>query len=121
VFRVGGRRQGFRRFGEGRNRYVDRLSLRAVLLALFVVLASALDACFTLLHIEGGGQEVNPLMAAALEQGLLPFLVVKLPLTALGSIFLAIHQNFRVAWIALHVAAAAYAALLLYHAVLFVA
>lgn len=110
-----GRRSGFRRVGEGRNRYVDRPLCRVALLALTAVGFSSLDALFTLLHIGNGGYEVNPLMESALLAGVGVFVVVKTLLTDLGVLFLAIHQNFRLAWLALHSTVALYTALLAYH------
>lgn len=114
-----GQRSGFRRSGEGRDRYVDRPLCRVALLALLAVLFSSLDALLTLLHIGNGGYEVNPLMESALLAGVGVFVGVKTLLTDVGVLFLAIHQNFRLAWLALHSTVALYAALLAYHTLLF--
>src|SRR5262245_24574795 len=46
-----GRRRSFRRAGEGRRGYVDRLAPATVAIALFIVVCSILDALFTLLHL----------------------------------------------------------------------
>ena len=61
-----GRRQGFRRVGEGRHAYVDSLAWRIVVLALLVFVGSLLDALLTLRHLQHGGQEANPWLALAL-------------------------------------------------------
>jgi len=119
--RFGGRRRGFRREGEERNRYVDQPSKEIVALSLLTVILSVLDALFTLLHLEGGGREVNPIMGLALAAGVSCFLILKVGLTGLGVVFLAIHQNFRLSRIALHGVAMAYSALLAYHSALFIA
>lgn len=117
----GGRRRGFRRDGEERNRYVDRPSKEIVALSLLTVVLSVLDALFTLLHLEGGGREVNPVMGLALGAGVSWFLSLKIGLTGLGVVFLAIHQNFRLSRVALHGVALTYSALLAYHSALFIA
>jgi len=54
-----------------------------------------LDALFTLLYIQRGGSELNPLMDAAISAGVVPFLAVKCGLTLLGIAFLCLHKNFR--------------------------
>ena len=90
-----------------------------MLLVLLVLIASALDALFTLLHISNGGQEINPIMRLALQGGPFLFLGLKIVGTAAGVVFLAIHQNFRLSRIALRCAVVVYAGVLTYHAVLF--
>ncbi|MEN8149480.1 MAG: DUF5658 family protein, partial [Planctomycetota bacterium] len=64
-----GRRGDFRRRAEGANAYVDRYSpwMMAALVAIMVL--CVLDALFTLLYLQRGGSEVNPIMAAAIETG----------------------------------------------------
>jgi hypothetical protein len=119
--RFGGRRRGFRREGEARNSYVDRPSRDVVALCLITVVLSVLDALFTLLHLEGGGREVNPIMRLAIGGGVSLFLTVKIGLTGFGVLFLAVHEHFRMSRVALHGIALAYSALLAYHSVLYVA
>jgi len=119
TLRMRGRRHGFRRAGEARNSYVDRLSMRVVLLSLSIVILSFLDAGFTLLHLELGGWEVNPLMRLALVAGIPIFLTIKICLTGVGVVFLAAHQNFRLSWVALRCVAAVYLWLLAYHIYLY--
>lgn len=116
--RPGGRRRGFRRAGEGLNRYVDRLSGPTILLSILILLASILDATLTLRHLQNGGRELNPLMHAVLEGGVALFAAVKILATGLGVIVLAIHQNYALGRLALRIAAVVYIALLGYHAFL---
>jgi hypothetical protein len=118
ALRPTGLRMGFRRRGEALNQYVDCLPERVTVLAISVVVLSILDAMFTLLHLQNGGREINPVMELALFTGVPFFLFVKTSLTDLGVIFLAIHQNFRIGRAALRVTAAGYAVLILYHAAL---
>ena len=114
-----GRRRGFRRTGEARNRYVDCPSRGVITLCLATVLFSILDGFFTLLHLEDGGRELNPVMGAILFLGVPSFIAVKSTLTALGVAFLAIHANFRLGWFALIGVTAGYAVLIGYHLALF--
>ncbi len=113
-----GRRQGFRRAREGRHTYVDCLAPRIVGLAFLVLICSALDAVLTILHLQRGGQEANLIMAWALTHGYTPFIWVKMTVTAAGGWLLAVHQQFPLAWTALHGLAGVYALLLAYHIIL---
>lgn len=113
-----GHRQRFRRTEEGSDAYVDCLAPRIVVLAVFVLICSALDALFTILHIQHGGQEANPLMALALAHGYTTFVGVKMALTGAGVWFLAAHQQFPLASKALPSLGCVYVVLLAYHLVL---
>jgi hypothetical protein len=117
TLRFYGRRLGGRRYGE-RGTYVDRLSPRVAALVLFVVFCSALDALFTLIHIQQGGFEANPIMAMALNQGTGSFVGAKMALTGLGAILLAIHQNFWLGIRGLYALALIYVGLLVYHLII---
>ena len=117
TLRCYGHRLNGRRHGE-RSTYVDRLSPRVVALVLFVVFCSALDALFTLMHIQQGGFEANPIMAMALDQGMNSFVGAKMALTGLGAILLAIHQNFWLGMRGLYILALIYAGLLVYHLII---
>jgi hypothetical protein len=116
VLRFGGRRKGFRRAGEAYKAYADCASQRVVVLLFIVVGASVLDALFTLLFIQNGGTEANPLMAVAIDRGEVHFVGIKMAATGIGAWFLAAHQYFPLAFIGLHVLAAGYVGLLLIHA-----
>jgi len=113
-----GRRAGFRRSAEGYRAYIDQPSSRVVLLVLFVMLSSICDAFFTLIHLENGGSEANPMMALALHQGIAPFLHIKLSLTGAGAWLLAAHERFPLAFQALHSMAVIYGLLLMLHGML---
>jgi hypothetical protein len=110
-----GRRKGFRRAGEGRYAYVDCLARRIVGLTVLVCVASLLDALLTLLHLENGGREANPLMHVALAHGTTLFIALKLSLTNVAAWFLAVHQQFPLAYRGLHGLALGYGVLLAYH------
>jgi hypothetical protein len=91
-----GRRRGARRDGEGNNIYVDKYSITEVLLVFGILVLSVLDMYFTLVHLDAGGTEANPVMAAFLEWGGYPlFKLVKLATTFLGLGILLVHVRFK--------------------------
>ncbi len=118
ALRLRGRRKVFRRAGEADRAYVDRPSQRVVGLLFIVIGASVLDALCTLLFIQTGGGEANPLMSLVLRHGETPFVGIKMASTVIGAWFLAAHQHFPLAYKGLHVLAAGYLMLLFTHAVI---
>jgi len=115
----GGRRQGARRVGEGENTFVDLYSLRLFGLLLWIALMNIADSFFTLIHLQNGGTEVNPVAALLLTTGLTPFVVLKSTLIGVALLVLCLHKNFALARLGLWVAAVAYTLLCLYHISLF--
>jgi len=103
TLKFGGRRKGFRRKGEEQNRYVDCLSLRTIVLTLIIFTLSTLDAIFTLVHLENGASELNPLMKQIIQSGFQSVLIIKSPGVGLMGCFLAIHQNFKISFYGMHV------------------
>ena len=114
----GGRRAGERREGPTPHLYVDRYEpwLAGVLVAIGSL--CALDAIFTLVYIQNGGAEANPLMARVIEWGPQPFVWLKCGVTNLGLVVLCLHKNFR--WVKAVVLSllGVYTALLGYHLLL---
>jgi hypothetical protein len=115
ALKSGGRRKGFRRKGEGQNRYVDCPSLRTIVLTLMIVALSTLDAIFTFFHLENGASELNPLMGQIIQTGFQSFVIIKSLGVGLIGWSLAIHQNFKISFYGMHVSAAIYMVLLAYH------
>jgi hypothetical protein len=115
-----GRRQGARREGEGEETYVDQPARRVTLLVYVILGCSVIDALLTLLYIERGGGEANPVMAIAINWGLSWFVALKMLMTAVGLIMLAIHQNFRLGLRGLYGMAIIYLALMVYHGILWI-
>ncbi len=113
-----GRRTGFRRAGEGHQAYVDGLARQTVVLSLFVVVGSLLDALLTLRHLQNGGGEANPLMHLALIPSPMVFLALKISLTGVGVWVLAAHQQWPLAARGLHGITLGYGVVLVYHLVL---
>lgn len=110
----GGRRKGDRR-GDSANLYVDLYEPALAASLVTIGLLCALDAVFTLLYIQQGGEEANPLMAEVIEWGPQAFVLVKCGVTNLGLGVLCVHKNFR--WVrgVIHGLLAAYVALFAYH------
>lgn len=111
----GGRRKAFRRKGEGQDRYVDCLSPRTFALTLLIFTLSTLDAIFTLIHLQNGGSELNPLMRQVIQRGFQSFVIIKSLGVGLMGCFLAMHQNFKISFYGMHVLTAIYSILLAYH------
>ena len=113
-----GRRMGFRRAGEGHYASVDGLARPTVVLALFVAASSLLDALLTLLYLEAGGGEANPLMHFAIAHSQTLFLAVKIGLTGPAVWWLAAHQQWPLAVRGLYGLALGYGVVLVSHLVL---
>ncbi len=91
-----GRRRGGRRSEERTNIYVDRYDLRDYLLVGGVLLFSLLDMIYTLIHLNAGGTEANPVMAWALDWGGdAGFKAIKIATTLIGLAVLLLHVRFR--------------------------
>jgi hypothetical protein len=110
-----GRRRSFRRKGEDRNQYVDRPSLRTIVLTFVIFALSTSDAILTLLHLENGAFELNPLMEQIIQSGSQSFFFIKSLGIGLIACFLAIHQNFKISFYGLHLSATIYMVLSAYH------
>ena len=74
--------------------FVDRFPPSLLVLIILLLLASMADAVITILLVQAGGTEVNPLMDLLLAQGVPWFLVAKFLLTAVGLPVLLILGNF---------------------------
>lgn len=114
-----GRRRTARRAGEREGAFVDRYSARLWLLIVWVALMNAADSFFTIVHLQNGGIELNPVAALMLESGRAGFVVWKSALIALPLAVLCVHKNFPLARLGILASAATYTALCLYHLSLF--
>jgi len=115
----GGRRQGPRRGDEHEGTFVDLYGRRLFLLVLWIALMNVGDSFFTLVHLQAGGVELNPVARALLTTGRWNFVFVKSILIALALIVLAVHKNFHLARVGLWTAAGTYTCLVAYHLLLF--
>ncbi|MCS5636566.1 MAG: DUF5658 family protein [Myxococcota bacterium] len=110
-----GRRRGGRRKGEGRRAYVDTFSASDVALLLGIFVLNIFDALFTLLWLQRGGEEANPLMAFLLDMGETAFILQKCFVVGIWLIILLVHKNFRLARIGLYSLAAVYSLVIVGH------
>jgi hypothetical protein len=109
------RRRHGRRAGERDGIYVDRFARRDVALVVAILVLNIFDAFFTLIWLQRGGAEGNPVMAWVLEQGDGLFLVQKCFVVSIWLLLLVVHKNFRAARLGLWSLAAIYSLLILYH------
>lgn len=111
----GGRRRRARRAGENDGTFVDQYSGRLLAIMLWIAVMNAGDSFFTLLHLQAGGIELNPVAEAMLGTGRVGFVLLKSLLITVPLIVLTLHKNFPLARIGIWVAANAYTVLLGYH------
>jgi hypothetical protein len=115
----GGRRRKPRRKEEREGSFVDRYGRRLVFLVLWIALMNVGDSFFTLVHLQAGGVELNPVAKLLLTTGRWNFVFVKSILIGLALVVLAVHKNFHLARIGLWTAAGTYTCLVAYHLLLF--
>lgn len=115
----GGRRRGPRRSSERTGSFVDLYSKRLWALLLWVAAMNLADSYFTLVHLQAGGVELNPVADALLRTGRIGFVLSKSVLIGLALVVLCVHKNFLMARIGLLASAGIYTALVLYHLSLF--
>ena len=115
----GGRRQGAQRAEEREGAYVDLYSPWVLFWVTWVALMNIGDSFFTLVHLQAGGVEVNPVAAAMLRTGRFGFVFIKAALIGAALLVLTLHKNFQLARWGLWVSTAAYTSLVIYHLTLF--
>ncbi len=92
-----GKRRGPQRTVEkSRPFYKDVYDVRLLALILLIVCLCAADAGLTLLILEKGGVELNPVMIWLLEISSQSFFITKFCITSLGLFFVLVHIRFRV-------------------------
>ncbi len=111
----GGRRREVRRASDSRHVYVDRFSPGWLFALLFLFVLCLSDGLLTLIHLQNGGIEENPLMDLLLKEGMRTFLVVKLLATTTGIVLLCLHKNHRSVRLLMGILLALYGGLLGYH------
>lgn len=114
----GGRRFSHRREGEGKDAYVDLYSQRLVIFLLLFFVLTVIDSVSTLVYLDKGGRELNPLAQWMIDRGDTFFILCKGGLTAICLLFVMIHKNFKYSRIAICIGFSFYFLLALYHMVL---
>ena len=110
------RRKRGRRKGEDQNSFVDIYRKRDAAVLISILVLNILDALMTLIHIQRGGREENPVMAHLLNDGdYAGFLFQKCGVVGSLLLILIIHKNFVIARRAMWVILAGYLGLFAYH------
>ena len=110
-----GRRCSFRRREDRlRGGYVDRYGLTLLIFLILIAGLNVLDAFFTIIILESGGMEVNPLVRWALDTCGDNVWIIKLILVSCGVIVLCLHGHFRMARVYIIVAATLYSGVVMY-------
>jgi hypothetical protein len=117
----GGRRRRIRRTQEVEGSFLDAYGTRLLAILLWIALMNVADSFFTLVHLQSGGRELNPIADALLHTGLTGFVVWKCLLISSALVVLCVHKNFFLARIGLWAAAVCYTTLVGYHISLFYA
>jgi len=90
----GGRRETIRRHEDKRKLfYVDRYNQFHFVAIVLILFLSVVDATLTIVLINHGAYEVNPIMAYCLDVGPYTFLSIKYSLTCMGLILLLMLRN----------------------------
>jgi len=91
-----GRRRTFRR-KEDQNRggYVDRFSSGLLFLLILVAGLNVLDALFTMMILDDGGWEINPVVRSVIQLYGDGFWIWKFAIVSISLILLCLHSKFR--------------------------
>ncbi|MEZ6013861.1 MAG: DUF5658 family protein [Planctomycetota bacterium] len=115
----GGRRRVVQRKEELEGSFIDMYSTLMLVWVMWVSLMNLGDSFFTLVHLQAGGIEVNPVADALLRTGRFGFVFAKGALIGGALLVLTMHKNFWLARTGLWISTVAYTALVIYHLTLF--
>jgi hypothetical protein len=91
-----GRRRTFRRKeDQDRGGYVDRYSSGLLFLLILVAGLNVLDALFTMMILDDGGWEINPVVRSAIQLYRNGFWIWKFAIVSISLILLCLHSKFR--------------------------
>ena len=97
-FTVRGQRRGFRRKGEEeRGGYIDRYGPGLFFLIVLIVGFNVLDAWLTMIVLENGGWETNPVVRSVIQLYGHRFWIWKFAIVSVPLILLCLHSKFRLA------------------------
>ena len=74
---------------------LDWHSAHLLAVAIGILLLSVLDAFMTLILLQGGADEVNPIMALVVYRSVAVFAALKMALTSLGVVFMVFLARYR--------------------------
>ncbi len=120
-FTLWGRRKSFRRKeDQDRGGYIDHFHPVLLLLLTLVVGLTVLDALFTMMILDDGGREINPIVDSVIQLYGDKFWVWKFIIVSISLILLCIHSKFRLVMPVILGVAIINAMLILYEILLFV-
>ena len=95
-FTLWGRRRIFRRKeDQGRGGYVDQYSSGLLILLTLPIGLNILDALFTMMILDDGGWEVNPVVCSVIQLYGDRFWIWKFAIVSIPLVFLCLHSKFR--------------------------
>ncbi len=90
-----GKRKSVRRASDSNgNYYTDHRRPALSALIIFIIFMSLLDYGFTLVHLNNGAIELNPLMAMAIKVSEVYFFLLKYLITSIGLLILYLYKDF---------------------------
>ena len=120
-FILRGRRSGFRRNeDQGTGGYVDRYGPGLLFLLVLILGLNVLDAFLTMMILENGGEEANPVVRSAMQFYGDRFWIWKFLLVSIPLILLCLHRKFPLVMPVLLGISAIYTAVILYQVLLIV-
>jgi Domain of unknown function (DUF5658) len=120
-FSFRGRRRNFRRENDrGKGGYVDRYGPGLLFLLVLILGLSVLDAILTMMILEGGGWEVNPVVRSAIHLYGDKFWIWKFITVSIPLILLCLHSKFRRVMLVLYGISAIYIAVVLFQVLLII-
>jgi hypothetical protein len=118
-YSLSGRRCSFRRTeDQHRGGYVDCYGQKLFCCLLLIAGLNILDAFFTIIILESGGQEVNPLVRWAIDSFGNNAWSLKFSVVSCGVILLCLHSKFRMAQVSIIVAAVLFSGVVMYQLLL---
>jgi hypothetical protein len=89
------RRTPPRRLDESRFHSLDWHSAHLLAVAIGILLLSVVDAFLTVVLLQGGADEVNPIMAALIYRSVAVFAALKMAMTSMGITLMVILARYR--------------------------
>jgi hypothetical protein len=118
-YALSGRRCSFRRTEDRRTGgYVDRYGHELFCFLLLIAGLNILDAFFTVIILESGGLEVNPLVRWAIDSYGHSAWSLKFTVVSCGAILLCLHSHFRMAKLSIMFIAVLFSGVVIYQLLL---
>jgi hypothetical protein len=121
-FAVNGQRSSFRRKKEEeRGGYVDRYGWGLFFLIVLILGLNVMDALLTMMILEDGGSEINPVVRSAIQIYGDNFWIWKFAIVSVPLVLLCLHSKFRLATPVMLAIGAIYVAAVLFQILMMIA